>query len=434
MDNKRSASKWQYRRRARGFRFLKAQKRANSRNYRNGAVERKRADYDAQGQAVNTSKIKSRRRFQNFGYSLVSKSAKAMDANFVKKSEAAVESSKGDSEMANIIRRSASEYRRQLSAKDAFKQRAEKNVEIMNFAERVRPSGYFGGNGLEQNLLLISFPLFEVAWADGRINGYEQDAILLAADIYGLIDNFDAYSQLTNWMGARTQAERCERVWREISALCLSLNEQERKTILSCLADQAEYVASQSQRLFLGYWRVNRAGERESEALQTIAQRIAQINLAAERQSKGVFTEMKKQIAAFSENENLTRLVPLVKVAWADGQVTKRERHLVFEIAARAGLTPNSDAFKRLESWLEMYPPEDFYESSLEELRSTWQRLPKDERDRRRFNLLADCADLAAASGGSSQFVGGGARVSDEEIHAVKSIARKLGGENPGLN
>lgn len=138
---------------------------------------------------------------------------------------------------------------------------------------------------------------------------------------------------------------------------------------------------------------------------------------------------MKKSVLNKKENDKLTRLVPLIKVAWADGQVTKRERHLVLEIATRAGIEPDTKAFKRLESWLELHPTNDFYEKSLERLREDLQKLPHNEREQRKFDLLADCADVAAVSGGSSKFAGGGARVSEEEIAVVKAIARRLSGQ-----
>jgi hypothetical protein len=129
-------------------------------------------------------------------------------------------------------------------------------------------------------------------------------------------------------------------------------------------------------------------------------------------------------------DEKLMRLVPLVKVAWADGRVTRRERQLVMEIAARDGIAPKSEAFTWLENWLQLHPSEEFYDRAMEKLRLFWQGLEPEERDQRKFDLIADCADVAAVSGGNSSFAGGGARVCDEEIAVVKNIARKLNGAN----
>ena len=330
--------------------------------------------------------------------------------------------------MSKIIRRSVSEYRRQISRKEAFLKHAKRMAETLAFSESSAVNNRCGGER-EQSLILLTMPLFEVAWADGSINGYEQEAILEVADAYGLIDKEPAYQQLVSRFGARPQPRECEQIWREISALCLSIGEHERGAVTFYLAEQAEYVAAQSQRWLLGYWKGRRAGERELEILGEMSNRLARIKAEAEKQipiKEKLY--MKEAVFTVRGHENLVRLVPLVKVAWADGQVTKRERHLVLEVAGKAGINQDSDAFKRLESWLELHPTDDFYDESLELLREHFQKLHPHERDQQRFNLLADCADVAAVSGGNSKFAGGGTQVSDEEIAAVKRIARKING------
>lgn len=331
--------------------------------------------------------------------------------------------------MSIIIRRSVTEYRRQITRKDAFLKHSERMAETLNAAPNFKPGVNIDAGERERNLLLLLMPLFEIAWADGTINGYEQDAILQVADIYGLIDHAPSYRQLCSRLGARPQPKECEQFWCDISALCLSLGERERSAVTFNLAEQAEYVAAQSQRWLLGYWKGRRAGERELELLVETSNRLARIKTEAEKQNYIQETiNMNEAVFTIRGHENLARLVPLVKVAWADGQVTKRERHLVLEVASKSGINPETDAFKRLESWLELHPTDEFYDESLNLLREHFQKLHPNERNQRKFDLLADCADIAAASGGSSKFAGGGARVSKEEIAVVKRIAKKLNG------
>lgn len=337
--------------------------------------------------------------------------------------------------MSLIIRRSATEYRRQISRKQAFLKHTERMAETLNFASDFKAVESFDDGERERNLLLLMMPLFEIAWADGAINNYEQDAILQVADVYGLIDHAPSYRQLCNRLGARPQPKECEQFWSHISDLCLSLGETERSAVMFNLAEQTEYVAAQSQRWFLGYWKGRRAGERELELLVETSKRLARIKTEAETQNyiQEAIT-MNEAVFTIRGNEHLARLVPLLKVAWADGQVTKRERHLVLEVALKAGINPETEAFKRLESWLELHPTNEFYDESLDLLREHFQKLHPNERDQRKFDLLADCADIAAASGGSSKFSGGGARVSREEIAVVKRIAKKLNGsQDAGL-
>lgn len=90
------------------------------------------------------------------------------------------------------------------------------------------------------------------------------------------------------------------------------------------------------------------------------------------------------------------------------------------------GIKPGTAAHRKLTEWLELHPTEEFYDSSLEVLREHWQQLDADEKNRRKYDLLADCTRIAEASGGSKDYAAGGGRICDEEIIAVKTIARKL--------
>ena len=139
-------------------------------------------------------------------------------------------------------------------------------------------------------------------------------------------------------------------------------------------------------------------------------------------------TAAEKAAADSNGFDELLALVPLVKTAWAEGRVTRRERHIIFETARRRGVKPGSAAYRRLSEWLELHPTDEFYDSALSVLRSRWLRLGGEEKERRRFALLDDCTRVAEASGGSRNFPAGGAKICDEEIAAVKRIARKLNG------
>ena len=66
--------------------------------------------------------------------------------------------------------------------------------------------------------------------------------------------------------------------------------------------------------------------------------------------------------------------------------------------------------------------------SRRERLTAEIEKLPEQERALRRLDLLSDCVNVAEASGGTSRFPAGGARICDEESLAVKHIARKLSG------
>lgn len=124
--------------------------------------------------------------------------------------------------------------------------------------------------------------------------------------------------------------------------------------------------------------------------------------------------------------EKLLPLVPLIKVAWAEGRITNRERKIVFAAARRLGIAPGTDSFQTLNDWLELHPTDDFYNESFEYLKSSWEHLNAEDKTLRRLDILSDCALIAEASGGTSKFPAGGARICDEELAAVKQIAEEL--------
>lgn len=328
--------------------------------------------------------------------------------------------------MSQIMKRSVTEYRRQIGAQEAFLIQTRRITELFPPIENSAANVNFARDERQQKLLLLLMPLFEIAWADGKINVSEQNAILQIADCYELIDDAASYQQITNRLGSRPLQKDCEQFWSEINVLCLGLNESECSRVLFCLAAQAEFIAGQSQSWLLGYWRGRRAGESEQNAVRALAARLEQIKIAREELTRAALYESAEQTSAINEDENLTRIVPLVKVAWADGQVTRRERQFVLEIAGRTGIKPQTEAFGRLESWLEQHPTDEFYDSSLEKLREHLHKLRPNERDQQKFDLLADCVNVAAVSGGSRKFAGAGARVGTGEIAAVNRIAKKL--------
>ena len=90
------------------------------------------------------------------------------------------------------------------------------------------------------------------------------------------------------------------------------------------------------------------------------------------------------------------------------------------------GIEPGSRSYRRLSDWFELHPTDEFYDDSLRRLRGEFEKLPEEERTLRRLDLLSDCVNVAEASGGTSRFPAGGARICPEEIAAVKHIARRL--------
>ena len=352
--------------------------------------------------------------------------------------------------MNTFFRRSINEYQRQIGLKESFAIQTERlqdtleSIEWTDFSElptNRRPLRR------RANLLML-LPLVEIAWADGRVSRRESDTIIQIAKAYGLTDDEAGYCELLVNLTARPHPDTVGRMWQEFRNLLEKLPESDRENVVYCLTVQTQFVAEQNSDNLLAFLRGEQVSPSEKEFLHIVAEQLKNA-LAAAKLSEGkrqaVLAAEKaanecQAVAApvndyFGESEleatldeygKLIPLVPLVKTAWAEGRVTKRERHLIFEAAARMGVKPGTAAHTRLAEWLELHPTAEFYDHALDIISLRWQSLDADEKSRRKFDLLADCTRIAEASGGAKDSPSGGAKICDEEIAVVKHIARKL--------
>jgi len=113
----------------------------------------------------------------------------------------------------------------------------------------------------------------------------------------------------------------------------------------------------------------------------------------------------------------LLHLVPLINVAWTDGNVSRPERELILEAANMRGVDAASPAYEQLEDWLENRPGEEFFEQTL---RVIGHLAPGDEE---RGDVLSQSIQVASASGG---ILGFGSKISAEEQALLSRIAAAL--------
>ena len=123
-------------------------------------------------------------------------------------------------------------------------------------------------------------------------------------------------------------------------------------------------------------------------------------------------------------------LAPLVQVAWAEGEVTDRERAVVFDVAARRGIEPGSAPRAQLEAWLRERPPDALFEIALEVIEAGLAILTAQEQDQRRREIVTAATRVAEASGGRLAKLLGihRAGTSGQEAAVIRAIAAKLGG------
>jgi hypothetical protein len=90
---------------------------------------------------------------------------------------------------------------------------------------------------------LTLVPLVEVAWADGRMDAREREAVLSGAESTGIAPHSPSHGLLRLWIQDRPAPDLMQ-VWSDyIRALCAQLTDAERRRLRSNLLDRARRVA-----------------------------------------------------------------------------------------------------------------------------------------------------------------------------------------------
>lgn len=124
------------------------------------------------------------------------------------------------------------------------------------------------------------------------------------------------------------------------------------------------------------------------------------------------------------ETAMLLPLVPLMQVAWADGQVSSGERERIRALAAKRGLFASPKAQDVLDDMLTFEPGQDFAEQCYSVLSRLFAAMPPEESVRTRRSLMSFAREVAMASGG---FLGMfGDKVEQAELNLLVELAKRL--------
>lgn len=116
-------------------------------------------------------------------------------------------------------------------------------------------------------------------------------------------------------------------------------------------------------------------------------------------------------------------IVPLVAVAWADGEIQAKERKAILKAAAEGGIDAGSENFVLLENWLNHRPDRGLLETWKEYAHAIEERLDSVVGNELRERLMTRTTAIAKAAGG---FLGLGAisraeqAILDELEHALE--------------
>jgi hypothetical protein len=119
---------------------------------------------------------------------------------------------------------------------------------------------------------------------------------------------------------------------------------------------------------------------------------------------------------------SLIPLVPLVRMAWAEGGVTPAERDLLLRLARSRGIEPDSAADRQLATWLDRRPDDSVFVRAGRLIRAMLDLKSPEVADLAPDDLVDYCEQIASASGG----ILGIGRISGEEKKLLESMALDL--------
>lgn len=110
-------------------------------------------------------------------------------------------------------------------------------------------------------------PLVEVAWADGRMDPKEREAILRAAEAHGVQAGSPAHALVSGWLGRRPRPVMMQAWESYIQAVLEPLLEEERDDLRRALVGRAREVARAAGG-FLGFGAISEEEEAVLERLE----------------------------------------------------------------------------------------------------------------------------------------------------------------------
>jgi len=116
-------------------------------------------------------------------------------------------------------------------------------------------------------------------------------------------------------------------------------------------------------------------------------------------------------------------LLPLVRVAWADGAIDEKERAAILKAAEQRGVHSGTPGHDVLRTWLAQKPGESIIAAWGKYVEGIWPSLASHERDELRERLLGLARGVAEAAGG---FLGLGSKISPAERALIDEIDTAL--------
>lgn len=303
------------------------------------------------------------------------------------------------------------QYKDRHDARKDFELNSLRIAELFEFPLENRPNA----------MLSLLTPLVAIAWSDGRIGVHEQDAIMRAGEIYGLLTDENASTRLIESVTSRPTVSQIDSDWEMIGKVSYALPPDDLAAFTSFLYQQTKFIGELGRKYSFGHLNDLQIGPDEEAMLHVTEDRLANILSEVGLESDHPeFAELRKL------DESLMQAIPLVKVAWADGSVSKRERQIIFDSIVHFGIEQTPENLEKLAQWLELQPDDAFFQQSLQKLGFQLADRNDDAVQAKKYEIISHCtlvADASVANSRDDNF-----RICDEEIRTVKEIAKILNG------
>lgn len=137
-------------------------------------------------------------------------------------------------------------------------------------------------------------------------------------------------------------------------------------------------------------------------------------------------TEKAEKLGYAPDKLPMLFLIPFVKVAWAEGFVQANEQKAILSFAGNLRVNQDHADYEKLLKWFDERPDEDFFDRSIEDLRSLLADIPPKQAARLRAMLQFGCVEVAHASGDIG-LLRGRSNIRREEREELQRIGERLG-------
>jgi len=166
---------------------------------------------------------------------------------------------------------------------------------------------------------------------------------------------------------------------------------------------------------------------------KTLLQRLRETDAARQKKAalaaaSGISDDnvLEKLVALNIGSDTLAALslVPIVKMAWADGAIDDKERKAALSAAAEIGLSNDSVSRALFEQWIAQRPPVGLFHAWKEYIGALLATMDEDARRALKQDILNRARAIAEATGG---FLGIGRKVSYQEEIVLQELNGLLG-------